>query len=240
MTLETSFPNSTFFNRRSAFDIREKQEIRYPPRRAGERNKIESWSFGRVFIPTELSLISCFLHLVSSEWYIVPPSPFCTGRSAFDIRKSIKYQVSRSKTLKVVRSTKYKVDSEARCENQETRLYASCQEIRMFYEFSTSSFCTQRSAFDIGFDSVFRISYLVLSIPTRSCEKHCHRPALLSLPGVLYGAARGGGSFSFSRRSLHASILLQSNGDFTGQQSSYLECPHPRKATSRPGSRSSD
>jgi hypothetical protein len=65
MPLETSFPNSTFFNRCWTFDIREKQEIKYPPRRAGERNKIESRSLGRIFISTELSLISCFLHLVS-------------------------------------------------------------------------------------------------------------------------------------------------------------------------------
>lgn len=86
----------------------------------------------------------------------------------------------------------------------------------------------------------FRISYLVLSIPTRSCETHCLRPALLSLPGVLYSTARGGGSIFISRRSLHATILFQPNGDFAGQQGSYLECPHPRKATSNSGSRSSD
>ena len=98
MTLETSFPNSTFFNRRSAFDIREKQEIRYPPRRAGERNKIESWSLGRIFIPTELSLISCFLHLVSrviGTLYLLLHSALGVQRSTLEKVSSNKYQVSR-------------------------------------------------------------------------------------------------------------------------------------------------
>jgi len=36
MTLETSFPNSTFCTGRSAFDIKEKQEIRY--KKQGELN----------------------------------------------------------------------------------------------------------------------------------------------------------------------------------------------------------
>jgi hypothetical protein len=116
------FSTSSFCTGRSAFDIREKQEIRYPPRRAGERNKIESWSLGRIFISTELSLISCFLHLVSRV--------ICT-------------------------------------------LYLPW-------------------TFDIGFDSVFSISYLVLSIPTPSCETHCPRPPLPTLPGVLYGAEGSG------------------------------------------------
>lgn len=123
----------------------------------------------------------------------MPTSKFFNRRSAFDIRKSIKYLVSSIKTLQ-----------ETRAENQETRPYSveirdsnvlrifhfdilhSALDIRHWFQFrisylvlpiSTSYFLpgtlyfpspfnTLRSAFDVGLDSVFRISYFLFLLCT--------------------------------------------------------------------------
>ena len=123
------------------------------------------------------------------------------------------------------------------------RISPACrrQVSRTFYPFIVLRTWYFVPHFDIPQSAVVCGQWTVsIKIPIHSFETHCLRPALLSLLGVLYCTARGGGSFSFSRRSLHAAILLQSNGDFTGQQGSYLECAHPRKATSNSCSRCSD
>ena len=70
--------------------------------------------------------------------------------------------------LSVQRSTLEKVASikmfqEARAEKQETRLRCL---MTLETSFPNSTFNTRRSALDIGFNSVFRISYLVLPIST--------------------------------------------------------------------------
>jgi hypothetical protein len=176
-------------------------------------------------------------------FYEFSTSSFCTGRSAFDIRKSIKYQDAKDCTKYEVLSTKYHsifcTGRSAFDIGFDSVFRISYLVFRTFYHYLVpgtlyfpSTFCTGRSAFDIGFDSVFRISYfvsrisyflsllgswyivpsffilhwafsfrhwfrfrisyLVLSIPPHSCETHCPRPPLPTLPGVLYGTERSG------------------------------------------------
>ena len=140
---------------------------------------------------------------------------------------SIRYSALgvRRSTLEKVSSIKYQDASRGKSRDTRNKtmlwlLKAGSQSVRWS---PTSYFCTGRSAFDIGFNSVFRISparrggYLVLSIPTHSREPHCPRPSLPPLPGVLYGAERSGWVVSISWGPLRTTILLQSDFHFTCQ-----------------------